>query len=90
MTAATLTCPTCQGQWSRRPLTRRQADLLSFLDASIQANRYAPSIQEIMAHFGFTSSATVAEHLANLQQKDYIVRRYRDQRSIVIVGSVQP
>ena len=56
------------------PLTRRQRDILTYLQAQIEENGYAPSFEEIAEHFGFQSLATVHEHLTNLERKNYIRR----------------
>jgi len=66
-------------------LTRRQSDILSYLQAQIADNGYAPSFEEIAEHFGFQSLATVHEHLTNLERKGYIRRSYNESRSIEVL-----
>ena len=53
-------------------LTKRQKEILDFLKAFIDENGYSPSFEEICAAFGYTSLATVHEHLTNLATKGYI------------------
>jgi SOS-response transcriptional repressor LexA len=48
-------------------LTKRQSEILNFLQSHIRDRGYAPSFEEIAEHFGFQSLATVHEHLTNLQ-----------------------
>ena len=67
------------------PLTKRQREILSFLTSYTDENGYAPSFEEIAESFGFTSLATVHEHLSNLERKGYIRRGYNESRSIEIL-----
>lgn len=67
------------------PLTRRQSDILTYLQSQIADNGYAPSFEEIAEHFGFQSLATVHEHLTNLERKGYIRRSYNESRSIEVL-----
>ncbi len=69
------------------PLTKRQREILSFLTSYTDENGYAPSFEEIAESFGFTSLATVHEHLSNLERKGYIRRGYNESRSIEILPS---
>jgi repressor LexA len=64
------------------PLTRRQKQILDFLDTYIRDNGYAPSFEEIAEHFTFRSLATVHEHLTNLERKGYILRGHNESRAI--------
>lgn len=67
------------------PLTRRQHQILSFLEDQIRSNRFAPSFEEIARKFSFSSLATVHEHLTNLEKKGYITRTRNESRSIQLV-----
>jgi repressor LexA len=67
------------------PLTRRQKQILDFLQSYIAGNGYAPSFEEIAEHFTFRSLATVHEHLTNLERKGYIHRSHNESRSIEVV-----
>src|SRR4026208_2539941 len=73
-------CPLGRGS---RPmtLTKRQKEILSYLESHIQGRGYAPSFEEIAEHFSFQSLATVHEHLTNLERKGYIRRSYNESRS---------
>lgn len=66
------------------PLTRRQKEILDYLDSYIQEHGYAPSFEEIAGRFALRSLATVHEHLTNLEQKGYIRRGHNESRSIEI------
>lgn len=78
-------CPGCRARQNPRPLTRRQYEVLAYLEDTIHSQGYAPTVEEIAAHFGFKSLATVHEHLTNLEAKQRIVRRFNEARSIQIV-----
>ena len=63
-------------------LTRRQKQILDFIEEHIRAHDYAPSIEEICSRFGLRSTATVHKHLSNLQDKGLIRRTSNRSRSI--------
>ena len=68
------------------PLTRRQKEILDFVDAFLGERGYAPSFEEIAAAFGYSSLATVHEHLSNLERKGYIRKSYNESRSIELLS----
>ena len=67
------------------PLTKRQKQILDYLESYIETNGYAPSFEEIAEHFQFGSLATVHEHLTNLERKGYISRTHNESRSIEVL-----
>ena len=67
------------------PLTKRQKEILDHVNDYIQAHGYAPSFEEIARAFGYSSLATVHEHLSNLERKGYIRKTYNESRSIEMV-----
>src|ERR1051325_375076 len=69
------------------PLTKRQREILTYLDAYAGENGYAPSFEEIAETFNYNSLATVHEHLTNLERKGYIKRSYNESRAIEILPS---
>lgn len=66
-------------------LTRRQKEILDHVGSYIEEHGYAPSFEEIASHFGYSSLATVHEHLSNLERKGYIRKSYNESRSIEMV-----
>jgi len=66
-------------------LTRRQKQILDFVQHYLAENGYAPSFEEIAEHFSFRSLATVHEHLTNLERKGYIQRGHNESRAIELV-----
>jgi repressor LexA len=79
-------CPGCLARQTQRPLTKRQAEVLLYLEDYSEQHRYMPTVEEIARYFGFRSLATVHEHLENLVAKGKIVRRFNEARSIQIVA----
>jgi len=69
------------------PLTKRQREILTFLESYASERGYAPSFEEIAERFNYNSLATVHEHLSNLERKGYIKRGYNESRGIEILTS---
>src|SRR5687768_1524169 len=67
------------------PLTKRQREILDYLQDFIQQHGYAPSLEEIGRRFGLSSLATVHKHLTNLQEKGFIKRAWNRSRSVEMV-----
>ncbi len=67
------------------PLTKRQREILDYLNDFIQQHGYAPSLEEIGRRFGLSSLATVHKHLTNLQEKGFIKRAWNRSRSVEVV-----
>jgi repressor LexA len=70
-------------------LTKRQKQILSFIDDSIRKNGYAPSLHEISDHFKLHSISTVHKHLVHLEEGGLIKRRSNRARAIEIVPTEQ-
>lgn len=64
----------------------RQRQILDFLRQYIQAKGFAPKLKEIAQAIGVSSLATVHEHLASLERKGLIKRKFGRARSLEIVG----
>jgi len=69
------------------PLTKRQREILDYLNEFIGQHGYAPSLEEIGRRFGLSSLATVHKHLTNLQEKGFIKRAWNRSRSVELVPS---
>lgn len=63
-------------------LTRRQKEIWDYLAAYVEEHGYAPTLEEIGAHFGLSSPATVHKHLSNLERKGLITRAWNLSRAI--------
>jgi repressor LexA len=66
-------------------LTRRQKEILEYLNDFIGREGYAPTIEEIAEHFSLRSLATVHKHLTNLQEKGLIRRAWNRSRALELV-----
>jgi repressor LexA len=66
-------------------LTKRQKELLDYLQSYIEQNGFAPTLDETGKHFGLTSLATVHKHLTNLEGKGVIRRRAGLSRALEVV-----
>jgi repressor LexA len=67
------------------PLTKRQREILDYLNEFIAQHGYAPSLEEIGRRFNLSSLATVHKHLTNLQEKGFIRRAWNRSRSVELV-----
>ncbi|MEQ1896348.1 MAG: transcriptional repressor LexA [Vicinamibacterales bacterium] len=68
-----------------QPLTKRQREILDYLNDFIQQHGYAPSLEEIGRRFNLSSLATVHKHLTNLQEKGFIRRAWNRSRSVEVI-----
>lgn len=64
------------------PLTKRQRQILDYLEQFIEENGYAPSYREIAAEFKLASVSTVAEHIDALDRKGHLQRAVNEARSL--------
>lgn len=67
--------------------TKKQKELLAFIEAFIAQNGYSPSYREIMKGCGYTSVATVALHVNSLIKRGHIVKRDHAARSLEVVAN---
>jgi repressor LexA len=73
--------------------TKKQRELLSFIEEFIVAHGYSPSYREIMKGLGYTSVATVSLHINNLIKRGHLRKRDRSARSLELtqpIESAQP
>ncbi|MBI3997491.1 MAG: transcriptional repressor LexA [Armatimonadetes bacterium] len=66
-------------------LTRRQDDILTFVQRYTESHGYPPSVREIGQAMGLTSSSTVHSHLAALERKGYLRRDPSKPRALEIL-----
>ena len=60
------------------PRTRRQREILEFIDDFIERKGYKPSYQLIARHLGIASKSAVAKHIAALERQGILQRRNDD------------
>lgn len=71
----------------KRMLTKRQQDILDFIEEFIEKHGYPPTLREIGNEFGINSTNGVRVNLAALEKKQYIIRRPWLSRGIELVHS---
>lgn len=65
--------------------TKKQKELLTFIEEFINARGYSPSYREIMKGLNYTSVATVSLHVNNLIRRGHLQKRDRSARSLEVV-----
>ncbi|HSX29826.1 MAG TPA: hypothetical protein VLE73_04690 [Candidatus Saccharimonadales bacterium] len=66
--------------------TKKQRELLTYIEQFIGEHGYSPSYREIMAGLNYTSVATVALHINNLIRRGHIRKRDHSARSLEVVA----
>lgn len=74
---------------SVRP-TKKQRELLEYIQHFISEHGYSPSYREIMNGLHYTSVATVALHVGNLIKRGHLRKRDRSARSLEVVDNPEP
>lgn len=69
--------------------SKKQRELLTFIEKFIAEHGYSPSYREIMAGCDYTSVATVALHVRNLIARGHLRKRDHSARSIEVVHASQ-
>jgi repressor LexA len=67
-------------------LTKRQRQVLDFIQSVRRSTESAPTLREIAAHFGFKSSRAAADHLAALKRKGFIESDTGKARSLRVTS----
>lgn len=71
--------------------TKKQRELLTYIEQFISEHGYSPSFREIMKGLNYTSVATVALHVNNLIKRGHLRKRDHSARSLeVTVPSEAP
>ena len=65
--------------------TKRQKELLDYVDGFIQEHGYGPSYREIMNAIGYKSVSTVAIHIDGLITKGFLRKTDNSARSLEVV-----
>lgn len=63
-------------------LTKRQREIYDYIHSFLDDHGYAPSLEEIAAHFQLASVATVHEHVRNLEAKGALRRDAHRSRAL--------
>jgi SOS-response transcriptional repressor LexA len=70
--------------------TKKQRELLTFIEEFIAAKGYSPSYREIMQGQQYTSVATVSLHINSLIKRGHLRKRDRSARSLEVVKPSLP
>lgn len=68
--------------------TKKQKELLGFIDNFISEHGYSPSYREIMTGLNYTSVATVSLHVNNLIKRGHLKKRDNSARSLEVLEPV--
>lgn len=69
--------------------SKKQRELLTFIEQFINEQGYSPSYREIMNGCNYTSVATVSLHVNNLIKRGHIRKRDRSARSLEVVRAAE-
>lgn len=67
--------------------TKKQRELLTYIESFIAEHGYSPSYREIMSGLGYNSVATVALHVNSLLKRGHLMKRDHSARSLEVTGS---
>lgn len=73
---------------AKRP-SKKQYELLRFVENFVAEKGYGPSYREIMAGCNYSSVATVALHVNNLINKGHLRKKDRSARSLEVVEQLE-
>lgn len=83
------TSPKATNQQTPVRPTKKQKELLSFIETFIAEHGYSPSYREIMSGLNYNSVATVALHVTNLIKRGHLLKRDHSARSLEVVHSAE-
>ena len=69
---------------NERP-TKKQRELLNFIDGFIKGNGYGPSYREVMRALDYKSVSTVATHIDGLIARGWLLKKDNSARSLIVV-----
>jgi len=69
--------------------TKKQRELLTYIEQFIAQRGYSPSYREIMDGLNYTSVATVALHVNSLINRGHLKKRDHSARSLEVVNSAE-
>jgi hypothetical protein len=75
------------GQSNKLRPTKKQKELLNYIETFIAEHGYSPSYREIMSGMHYTSVATVSLHVGNLIQRGHLRKRDHSARSLEVMQS---
>lgn len=79
--------PATTDELALAPLTPRQEEVLDVIRRSIAERGFPPTLRELGAELGFTSTNAAHDHLCALERKGYIRRDGSKSRAIVLLNT---
>lgn len=70
--------------------TKKQKEVLSYVETFIGEHGYSPSYREIMSGLNYTSVATVSLHIENLIKRGHLRKRDHSARSLEVLKTTEP
>ena len=67
-------------------LTKRQQEVLSFIELTRTRDGHSPTLREIAGHFGFRSPKAAADHVTALQRKGILSGVARKARALRVIS----
>ncbi len=65
-------------------ITKKQKQVLNFVESFTKKHTYAPSLEEVRKHFGLSSVSTAHHHIAKLVKEGLIKKEKNEPRAIKI------
>jgi repressor LexA len=80
-----------------RGLTKRQREIVDFIETYLSEKRYSPSYRTIQHHFGFSSLGSVYNHIQSLKKKGLLpeksasptLEQKREEVEIPLIGKLR-
>jgi repressor LexA len=70
-------------------LTKKQRQVLDYIETFIAERDYAPSYEEIAGGMGLSSPSTIYVHVINLIDKGYLTKRWNANRSLDLAKTIE-
>lgn len=70
--------------------TKKQRELLTYIETFIKENGYGPSYREVMRALDYKSVSTVATHVDGLITRGWLRKTDHSARSLQVVNGEQP
>ncbi len=67
-------------------MTKRQREIVDYIQGYISERGYSPSYREIMRHFGFSSLGSVYKHISVLKRRGILNAEKNSARSVVLAA----
>jgi repressor LexA len=74
-----------ESQVTMKGLTRRQQDVLAYIEDYVRSRGYPPSVREIASHFSLVSASGVHKHIKALVKKNFLAKQDFTSRSIRVI-----